>query len=199
MSEILNHAVTQALQAAYSSFMAGKQKDYDYFIRVAREGVSAIRNLGHDPDYYIAREVEVPFLEGEVTLVFSFHCLDYPDRVLELYRLAEASMFGLPSRVLTCDMAYLPPCHDLYGYFHMGPKKEDKIAADFSKAVKLYGKLTGGGGAGADLLLQTAIALRHGNREMARELMKEAEDTGGEWIKVHTNNLRRQIELEEAK
>lgn len=55
MSEILNHAVTQALQAAYSSFMAGKQKDYDYFIRVAREGVSAIRNLGHDPDYYIAR------------------------------------------------------------------------------------------------------------------------------------------------
>lgn len=198
MSEILNHAVTQALQAAYASFMDGKPKDYDYFISVAREGVGAIRNLGSDPDYCIAREVEIPFLEGEVTLVFSFHCLDFPDRLLELYRLAEASMFGVPSRVLTRDMAYLPPCGNLYRYFHMNPSNENKIAADFSQAVRLYGKLTGGGGAGADLLLQAAIALRRGQRERTRELVSEAKDTGGEWMTPHIDNLLRQIELEET-
>lgn len=197
VSEILHDAAIKAMKEAHASFMRGDRRDYREKMKVADGAINAIRSLG--VEHNKGREIELLALEGEKTLLSSLPQLKYPGRLLRIYGIAEIQLqvYTPPSQVITKDMPYLPPYDDLFDFYGVPLEKADRFAEQLTSAIRMYGKLTGGGGAGVDLLYRAGIMLRRKRYEEAKTLTNQAQSIAGEWLNAHIERLFEQIEREE--
>lgn len=110
-----------------------------------------------------------------------------------MYELAAVQMLIPPSRVISRDAPYLPPCEDIFAFYHVPLEKAEALDRNLTKAVALYSKLTGGGGAGTDLLFRAGLKLRQGYSDEAACLVKQALSVGSDWLKRPAKYLLGQL------
>lgn len=199
MSAILNAAAIQALREAYGAYLNRDLKTYQYNLQVANNAIEAIRALDGDPDR--GREFELMYLDGEKTLVEAFAEIGRPKELLRKYEYAAERLAMPPSRILTADMPYLPPNLPLFQIFPYMDMEEnpEQATEDFSTAIGIYSRLTGGGGDGTDALYRAVLSLRQGHLQKARDWAREARVIGGGWIKPYARLLSEKIEKGETK
>lgn len=181
-----------ALEKAYEGYMDRDWAVYTDSLHDARTNIDVIRGLGHDPDR-MGRELEVLYLTGEELLVSAFTFLGKPWEMHMYYELAEYYLTVFPSQILTRDAEYLPPDVDLLEVFPLPEENAESAMEEFSKAMDIYGRLTGGGGSGVDMLYRAAIACQRGDATRARLYTQLARKEGGVWIVPHADSLERQI------
>lgn len=196
MSKILHDAAIEALRAAHDSFMRGDTGEYKEKMQAAEDAIGAIRALGVNGEN--GREMELLALGAEKTLAATLPLLKYPGRLLRLYELAAVQMLIPPSRVISRNAPYLPPCDDVFAFYRVGLEQAEVLAGELTQAIALYGRLTGGGGAGTDLLFRAGLLLRRGQPKQAADLAQQAISIGREWLKRPARNLLRQAYKEET-
>ena len=192
MSAILNAAAVQALREAYGAYLNRDLKTYRYHLQVANNAIEAIRALDGDPDR--GREFELMYLDGEKTLVEAFAEIGRPKELLRKYEYAAKRLAVPPSRILTADMPYLPPDLPLCQIFPCMEENPEQAAEDFSTAIGIYSRLTGGGGDGTDALYRAVLSLRQGALQKARDWAREARVIGGGWMQPYARLLSEEIE-----
>lgn len=196
MSNQLRHAAIDALKKAYAGYISRDWDIYRGSLREAREKISGIRELGYDPEH-MGRELEVLYLSGEELLMTAFTFVGKPFEMCMYYELAKYYLTILPSKILTKNTAYLPSDIDLLELFPLPDGDPEEAMAEFSRAMKIYGDITGGGGSGVDMLYRAALACQMGDVRRAGECLETARVTGGAWILPHANRLAGQIRMTE--
>lgn len=186
----LKEMAVKALKKAHAAFMAGDPAGYAHRMREAETAIRGIEALGISADN--PRYIWVERLTCDWKLVDSLQVLQKPRQLLEIYR--ECFYYLCPeSWVLDREMPYLPQnCTDVLAFYGAPEGQEDQMAKDLEEAIDLYGHLTGGGGAGVDLLYQAEVALRRQQRHQARRMAENAQATGGAWVKAYAERILQQ-------
>ncbi|MPM03541.1 HTH-type transcriptional regulator MalT [bioreactor metagenome] len=113
-------------------------------------------------------------LRGEWLLLHSWRRLPDLEKMNRLVRNAATFLGG------TCSRVILPNCPWCFGnfsmlsVFHSKPGEADREADQLEKFIALYSRLTGGHGAGADLLFRAELAHYRGDLNEAKVLAYKA-------------------------
>ncbi|MCD8119965.1 MAG: hypothetical protein LUE29_10910 [Lachnospiraceae bacterium] len=191
MSDKLRQATIAALKKAYAGYLDRDWDRYRESLGEARQKINVIRGLGYDPDR-MGRELEVLYLSGEELLITAFTFVGRPYEMRMYYELAEYHLTVLPSKILTKDTAYLPPDVDLIELFPLPEEDPEEAAAEFTRAMDIYRRITGGGD-GVDMLYRAALACQAGDPRRAHYYIDTARAEGGAWLRPHADRLDERI------
>ena len=201
MSRVLCEAVIQALKEAHEAWLDQHMEKYRESLKVAECAIEAISSLGIGDAY--GREMELMGLQAEMMLLRSLAGIHCPEKTIPRYESAALLMLMPPSRVIPGDAPLLPQCEGTLDFFG-GPS--DETADSLESAMRLYSRLTGGGGGGVSEIYRAQLADYKGNRAEAGHWAKQALERmcGDRWIepiakKILSEKTDRSIYTEKAR
>ncbi len=160
-AEIKKINLLPMLCVAWALLNAGLSSEFDVLMKELR------RMLEESDELHTS-------LRGEWLLLHSWRRLPDLDRMNKLVRKAAVFLGGTCSRVILPSSPWCFGNHSTLSVFHSKPGQADREADALEEFITLYSRLTGGHGAGADLLFRTELAHYRGDLNEAKILAYKA-------------------------